>query len=1360
MNPPRSRGRKLLLVGLSAVCLGLAGVLGYMMYTKNTKGGEKLEDAERDYAAGVEAYGKGEYAKAAESFDLAHLRAEKILQTLEKADDQTNVRTSSAELYGRTHYLRARAIRDSHYAKSQRDGKPINEIEDSTTNEKYRSFRAIPESKDRDTAIASLRGAAERLTKEPEVLKEALRVELTAGGFAWDRITTLCQQLLEINPNDGRALYWLANHEFRQRSLESGNWRELNPAKRAAARVEKALQYVRRAAQNKSPYWRTAYLETEILTWLDADATKKKGNTEYKAALRTLLLDPTNGAVARTANPEALNLPHPLDLEGFFGTQTAAVKFLARDARSSKAKEDELAELLTNLVDSAGKARNTPVGKRQASAITKNLLQCAQEGQVALARVPHPSWAKIFNACWDNANETESTNLDKPEIIDLLAKLNRDEVYFTRRRGNADEAAKIEKRFFNYLKDALEDAEKQKRPIALKETLHNVAMRTKFALGIRGEEITPHIEALKLATQPILQARAALFEGLLAVSQGRLGKARDSLEKALGNKDLKELHLEVRLELIQVLLALGECEPAFNHLREVEPDLERPDELAPAQLAWRDGMLQNLDNFRALMVVAQLDTALGRAVRHVRDHPGQPLPTDLAASYEKGAESYLIRLKAGTPADQMARTAWFNYWIRLGRREAASAALKELESRFPHALPVLEARVRFALLPPEKAVGPVGIANRETRDKADQLILDYIAKHPTERDPKLFWARWLLQTSRNDEAVAYLEDKKNFEDQKDAAVARALAQALLRQGKPEAASRLLDAFPADPSIDIALIEAAANRADQEKQLQDALKRFENNALIRLYEASVRLNDQKYEEAVEGYLHATEFQQVRMAAQAGLLRAVSAYASEKPGAARELIVRLMKDYPREPILAIGAAVAAFGLDDIGNPGSDWGSSRSMGAALRLWEQLADASIPRPALGMIKAQFWYQAGKPDWARQEAQRGMGREGTHLPSVNFLLGLAIEARNAEQIKQLKGWLTDARKKNPKNNYLAILDARIREYEGPVDAVVAFYQSEIAAEPKESSFYDRLVAYLLFEGKNAEALDWSRKWREALPENDVARLAIVQSLAVLGDVSSAKKAAEEFVQIRSEKRRKQLAEMKPPPPNSLAAKEWPKRQKELQDDAERSAQLEIAAMFFRAKRWTEAEEYSQATLKSKDDYVPGLLMLGDAALSKKQYKEACKYYQAILEKAPRHLIAANNLAFMLSENLNQPDEAMKVIEKFRKDATGDKPISTDRLPAAMLDTLGVVYLKLKQPAKLQEMKQVFEGAVQRFPRDPRMHLYLGQACLELNLKNQALQSLRSAEKIVSTEGFKELTESETETVRVALKDALKRVGN
>lgn len=1363
MSTPRSRNRKLLLGGMAVVCLGLASYIGYVLYAKGSTKTESIDDVEKDYAAGVEAYEKGDFKTAADKFDSARLRGLKILLDAKKTGETNTAKAMPAENFGKLQYVYAKAIRDLQYSRGQRDGKPLAEREDTSDNERYRSYMVIPDMKDREEAVEALRSAAERLPRNAEVLRDTLRVELVLVPTPLDRVIALCRQILDINPNDGRALYQLAKHEFEQPTLQSG-WRETDPSKRSIERVEKSLQYVRRAMQSgKSPYWRTAFLEAEILGWLEQKAGNKKSREEYHTALYTLLFDPASGALSKVARDEVLNLPnHQLDLHGLLGIQQNAIALLVNEARTVKAREDDLANTLTTFLETAGKARNTAIGKAQASQslITLAVMDAAVRAQLVLAKAPHSKWPAAFAACWANAKETDASNLNRPEIILHLASLNTNEAYYARRRGNGKDADEIEKRLFDFLKDAIDDAEKQKRPAAVKDALERVTLEAKYRAGKRGSELAPHIEALKLSARADMQARAHFYEALVAQRTGRLAKARTTLESVIANKELADLHLRARLELIQVLITMGQPEPALSQLRDLEPLLERPDELAPAELAWRDDVIQTLDEFRAMMVVAQLEASFARIMRHARENPGKPIPPEIGASYEKAAENYLIRLKPGSPADETARLATFNYWLRIGKREPATATLKTLEARLPNSLRVLEARVRYTMLAPEKIVGTPESLERELRDRADGLIHDYIARNESSRDAKLFWARWLTQTGRGEEALTYLQDKKNFADEKDAAVARTLAQVLIRQGKPEAAQRILDSFPADPSIELALINAAATREEQEKRLQDALKRYENTGLIRLYESALRLGDGKFEDAINGFLEATDYEPLKSAAQAGLLRALLAFATEKPGTARDTIIRFMKDYPKEPILAVGAAVAAFNLDDIGTPTADWNTSRSMGAALARWEQLADANLSRALLGLVKAQFWYQAGRSDAARLEAMRGMTKDNYYLPSISFLLNLAIESRNADQIKPIKEWVAESRQKNPKALALLLLDAQIRQFEGTPESVVPFYEVELAAAPKEPVLYDRLVGYLFAKDKKKEALEWTRKWREALPESDAARLAMVQMLAANGELSEALKMADEYLKRQMDMRKKQLAEVKPPPSTSAAFKDWPKRQEDLLKETERGSYIQVAIMLARGKKIDEAIDYAKRSLKEKDDYLPGLLQVGDLLLAKKNYAEACKNYRTILEKSPRHLLAANNLAYTLAENLNEPAEAMKVIDKYRKDAGGEKPLNTDRLPAAMLDTLGVVYLKLKDPARHLEMRQIFESAVQRYPRDPRMYLYLGLACIEVGFKNQAVPYLRAAEKMVTAANFKDLSDTEKDSVLNSVKTALKRIEN
>src|SRR5262249_41043255 len=138
-------------------------------------------------------------------------------------------------------------------------------------------------------------------------------------------------------------------------------------------------------------------------------------------------------------------------------------------------------------------------------------------------------------------------------------------------------------------------------------------------------------------------------------------------------------------------------------------------------------------------------------------------------------------------------------------------------------------------------------------------------------------AEWLVRTGRAEKAVEYLRDPANFPGGRDEAVERLLAMALFGSGQREEGGRILGSLAPEPLIDAVLSEAATTKEVYEKRVKEALGRYENPGLFRLYEAGLRLWEGKYEEAVRGFASATEFTRVGNAARSGLRRALLRYA---------------------------------------------------------------------------------------------------------------------------------------------------------------------------------------------------------------------------------------------------------------------------------------------------------------------------------------------------------------------------------------------------------------------------------------------------------------------------------------------------
>ncbi len=202
----QARGYRITLGVLTLACLCGAGFLAYKTFFTGESAVRLLKAADEAYARGSGAYKQKNWGDAATRFDEARILADK---GLEAAKAQIEVGKISAEdaptLVGRIAWVKARAIRDNAYAKSQTDGKPLPDVPDPQYNETFRTFQAIPDPTAWEDAAKALRLAALRLPSDPEILKEALRFELVLPQIQWDVTEPLLNKSLESNSKDARA---------------------------------------------------------------------------------------------------------------------------------------------------------------------------------------------------------------------------------------------------------------------------------------------------------------------------------------------------------------------------------------------------------------------------------------------------------------------------------------------------------------------------------------------------------------------------------------------------------------------------------------------------------------------------------------------------------------------------------------------------------------------------------------------------------------------------------------------------------------------------------------------------------------------------------------------------------------------------------------------------------------------------------------------------------------------------------------------------------------------------------------------------------------------------------------------------
>jgi uncharacterized protein HemY len=108
--------------------------------------------------------------------------------------------------------------------------------------------------------------------------------------------------------------------------------------------------------------------------------------------------------------------------------------------------------------------------------------------------------------------------------------------------------------------------------------------------------------------------------------------------------------------------------------------------------------------------------------------------------------------------------------------------------------------------------------------------------------------------------------------------------------------------------------------------------------------------------------------------------------------------------------------------------------------------------------------------------------------------------------------------------------------------------------------------------------------------------------------------------------------------------------------------------------------------------------------------------------------VAGNNLAFLFVTEFGDVENARSIVDKLRLSRYGgDKKLPGERLNAEFLDTIGLIYKALNQPKEYTEMRALFEGAVQRYPYDPRMYLFLGHSYAGLQESAQAERMFNEA---------------------------------
>lgn len=1348
------------LIGLVVIAVPL--VLIYLYYDRLQR---DLNAGERAQQEGVKALEAGHFEEAEKKCEEAVILSDKVLKGIEDKRDtdlKDDERQKLVEQQGRALWLKATAMRDRAFARAASEGSPLKETPDTTLNVNFRSVLSIPDPKERGEAVVCLRRAAMILSGAIDVQREALRTETMITPVSWTFVERFARQELaeaEKKQEDGtRPLYQLALFNYEQPEIDAkGVQRGPKPMdKRSEKRMYEAREYLDKL--KKSPnarYWRNADLDAQVTLWLrDNAAAKGKVDTQVKEAKRlTALLDE---ARAKSRDKEQTAKLSIFDLRGLLHLRRLDLEDRTRatlrqgDPLGIKAVEEQTDEIVALCQKFAA-----PEGVDPRDALPM-LEECVTSAARALSiaqpvTYSRPGWKKWLPAVLEMA-EPARGKVVKPAMYGELVRLLDSEAQLRGRQKDEEARKKYSDLATKWLEDGIATGKKEG---LTDEQLMELQLLQANRIALRGgskKELEPHLAVLRKIPNDEARAYVLFIEGVALERQGRLEQAKLKIEEAQ-QKGLPALRAD--LALSNLYLVLNRPTQALACLNRLSQVHDRLDQLPELERAWAREFLRSREDLDTLRVVANLNAALREAAEFARRNPGKPLDPELTASSEKEANRLLVTLPRGSAQRRSARLAFARYLIQMGRREEAGKAVETAAREYPDDLDVLQAQAALLLLPSAGAK-PNQQPDKKQIAQVDEILRAFVKKNPDNRAAHLLWASWLSRTERGAEAVKYLEDPDNFPGDKDDRYKAVKALALLGKGDREGSAAMLKQLPPSANIEAALVALAESPAEQSKKLDQALGRYEKSALLRCMQGASALNRNDPEQAAEAFYQALEYTQVRGTAENGLGRALALWITKDPEKARERIAGMLVETPNEKVLYLGYAYASLLLDDVGGPADVWGPAKNMSSALKAWEPLwikeSGDQIGGP---LTSAEFWGMAGREDLAWSHAQRALDVRADSVPALRVAAVLAIASPNPARLAEAEPLLVRLEKALPDSPVPLILRAKLNLREQKRSLARQNLTAALKKEPDNVEAAALLGQVLLDEKDLPAATSHARAWRKRSPESFGAARLLVRVLAQDGKVDEARGESRTFSADRVAALRKEQAKAKRP--QDKTEEDWKKAQADAVARLELDLKVDLASSLVSAGAYPAAEAVLKEVLDKEPDNQMALQLQGDAALGRQDWKAAADAYERAYQKNPRNLVAVNNLAWLAAEKLSDPKKALALVEEMQKGRNG-QPYGAERLLPDALDTIGVVYTKVKDVAAYAKMRELFEAAERRHPTDPRMSLYLGHAYVGLDDVAKGRRAYAAAIQKSNKEGV--LTESQRKDVKRQAEEALKRLGS
>lgn len=169
------------------------------------------------------------------------------------------------------------------------------------------------------------------------------------------------------------------------------------------------------------------------------------------------------------------------------------------------------------------------------------------------------------------------------------------------------------------------------------------------------------------------------------------------------------------------------------------------------------------------------------------------------------------------------------------------------------------------------------------------------------------------------------------------------------------------------------------------------------------------------------------------------------------------------------------------------------------------------------------------------------------------------------------------------------------------------------------------------------------------------------------------------------------------------------------------------------------SEEIFNTILKNDPKNTESLQSLAILLGIAERFEESAGTYKKLLELQPDNVVAINNLAWLMCENLEQPQQALELAQKG---------LALNSSYADLIDTRGMIYFRLGQYQKaVLDFSKCVELYPDFTPQAAASRFHLAKACAGLKQNVKAIGYLKEAIDLVNKSGglnSKELSEAQS----------------